>query len=537
MSHNSSSAVLANSVAYINGSIYTVDNLNPWASGFIVSPDGFFTHVGTTEEMASIANRSQLIVVDLKGNFTMPGLHDAHAHLMLSGLALTSDANIGTNVTELNFADRVQEGQCACEYINVYQNWILAGLYTNDGFPNNTIDRQYLDGAFPDTPVAVQGGSGHGVLLNTAALEVAGYDVENEPDTQGAVVFRRPDGSMTGELAENGMSKFGVALPRPGTPHVKRALLRAIQTSHQAGITSTQEASSNTMLLHALREMEKEGTLNLDIHTHLVYGPEWLSRESREDSIRLLDQAEEYRSEHVHTNFVKIVLDGIPVPPYFSHAPLNTTGGVNTTFLQILDVAEAIAEYDSRGMTVKIHCTGHGATRLALDAIEAARRNNPGGPRHEIAHNSGVHPDDYIRYSELNVTAEMSPAILFNSGLGPINEIQDFNFARMQAVNAHITIGSDWGAAPDPRLFDAVARKLEQIGDGSIERGAELALRMLTLNGAEAMGRQASVGSIEVGKKANFIVVDRDLSRGEFSGAEVLRTYFEGEKVWDAALP
>ena len=126
MSHNSSSVVLANSVAYINGSIYTVDNFNPWASGFIVSPDGFFTHVGTTEEMASIANRSQLIVVDLKGNFTMPGLHDAHAHLMLSGLALTSDANIGTNVTELNFADRVQEGQCACEYINVYQNWILA---------------------------------------------------------------------------------------------------------------------------------------------------------------------------------------------------------------------------------------------------------------------------------------------------------------------------------------------------------------------------------------------------------------------------
>ncbi|KAF2011981.1 amidohydrolase 3 [Aaosphaeria arxii CBS 175.79] len=539
MSLNISSWALApaNSVAFINGSIYTVDTTNPWASGFVVSPEGIFTHVGSTEEVASLANRSQLIVVDLKGNFTMPGIHDAHAHLMLSGLALISDANIGTNVTSFNIAERVQEGECACEYINAYQNWILAGQYTSEGFPNNTVDRQYLDTAFPDRPVAVGGGAGHGALLNTAALELAGYDVDNEPDTQGSIFLRRPDGSLTGELGETAMNKFGVSLPRPGTPHIKRALKRAMETAHRSGITSAQEASGNTMLLRALSEMEREGTVKLDVFTHIVYGPEWVSRESKDDSVRLLAEAEEFRSTHVHPNFVKIVLDGVPLPPFLSHAPLDADGKVNSTHIQVLDVAEAVNQYDRLGMTVKIHCTGEGATRMALDAIEAARKNNPGGPRHEIAHNSGVNEGDYERYAGLNVTAEMSPAAFFGSELEQGSELMDWNFAKMRSAGAHITVGSDWGAAPDPTILSFMANKLEQIGDGSIEKGAELALQMLTLNGAQAVGREREVGSIQVGKKANFIVVDRDLSRGEFAEASVLRTYFEGEKVWDAARP
>lgn len=390
MAFNLSLAAPPNSVAYINGSIYTINTLNPWASAFIVSPDGLFTHVGSTEEVASIATQSQLFTVDLKGNFTMPGIHDAHAHVMASGLALISDANIGTNVTSLNLAERVQQGECACEYINTYQNWIVAGVYNNEDFPNNTVDRQYLDGLFPDTPVAVGGGAGHGQLLNTFALELAGYDIENEPDTQGSIFLRRPDGSLTGELGETAMNKFGVSLPRPGTPHLKRAFQRAIRVAHQAGITSTQEASANTILLRALSEMDQEGDVDLDIYTHLVYGPEWVARESKDESVRLLEAAGKYKSKHVHTNFVKIVLDGVPLPPFLSHAPLDPDGNVITTHIQVLDVAEAVAEYDRQGMTVKIHCTGQGATRMALDAIEAARKSNPGGPRHEIAHNSGV---------------------------------------------------------------------------------------------------------------------------------------------------
>lgn len=131
----------------------------------------------------------------------------------------------------------------------------------------------------------------------------------------------------------------------------------------------------------------------------------------------------------------------------------------------------------------------------------------------------------------------MSPAAFFGSELEQGSELMDWNFAKMQTAGAHITIGSDWGASPEPTILRYMANKLDQIGGGSTQSGAELALRMLTLNGAQAVGKDKEIGSIEVGKKANFIVVDRDLSRGEFAEAQVLRTYFEGEKVWDAALP
>lgn len=128
----------------------------------------------------------------------------------------------------------------------------------------------------------------------------------------------------------------------------------------------------------------------------------------------------------------------------------------------------------------------------------------------------------------------MSPASFFKSELElHSNGTMDWNFAKMKAANAHITIGTDWGASPDPTVLNYVGKILGDLGDGSQEKGAERALQILTLNGAQAVGREAEVGSIEVGKKANFIVVNSDLSKGAFADAKVLRTYFEGEKVWD----
>jgi predicted amidohydrolase YtcJ len=379
------------SVAYINASVYTINTTNPWANAFIVSYDGFFTHVGSTNDILSEAKRSHLVVVDLKGRFTMPGIHDAHMHLLFSGLSLTSNATIGMDATHLNIAERVKLGSCVCEYMNAYQDWVLASAYNNQGFPDGIADRKYLDKLFPDQPVVVSGGAAHAMLLNTAALTQAGYDVENEPDIHGAKFFRRPDGSLTGELAESAMAKAALAIPAPNRAHVKRALKHAIRLAHKAGVTSTQEASSNTILLQVLNDMEKEGSLKLDVFTHIVHENEWLASESKESLQRLLEVANQYASTHIDTRFVKVMMDGVPLPPLFTHAGLNEQGDIDHSKIIPEDVADAVLKYDKKGLTVKIHCTGTGATRYALNAIEAARKSNQDGPRHEIAHNSGVH--------------------------------------------------------------------------------------------------------------------------------------------------
>ncbi|KAF2105584.1 amidohydrolase 3 [Lophiotrema nucula] len=523
-----------NSTAYINGRIYTVDPSHPWASAFIVSPDGSFKQIGSTEDILEGARGSGIVVVDLRGQFVMPGIHDAHMHLLYSGLALTSDANIGMDSTSENIAQKIKDGSCACHYAHAYGDWIQAAHYDNTGFPGLQADRKYLDSMFPNQPVMVMGGAGHSALLNTAALKRAGYNIENEPDAHGALLFRREDGSLTGEVAETAMTKAHLAFPTPSLAHVKRVLRHAIKVAHRAGVTSCQEASANTVILHALKELEEEGKLNMDIAAHIMYGPEVFAFEKKDSLHQLLDVADRFKSKHVDTNFVKIILDGVPLPPLFTHCALDERGNPDPEKVVVPDVREAIAKYDERGMTVKVHCTGHGSTRLALDSIEAARRNNPHGPRHEIAHNSGVHDDEYARYKQLNVTAEMSPAMFFTHPVTlSSNGLMDWNFPKMLAAGAHLTIGSDWGAAPDPSLFDAMEGIVEVVGNGSKEKGGEMILRMLTMNGAEAVGREKEVGSITVGKKANFIVMDRDLSKGDFEGARVLTTYFEGERVYE----
>jgi predicted amidohydrolase YtcJ len=391
MSASPSSKTPENSTAFINGRVYTIDPDHPWASAFIVSPDGLFTAVGTDESIVKVAQISHLVIIDLKGRFVMPGIHDAHMHLLYSGLALTSDANIGMDSTSDNISSKIKDAGCACHYVNAYQDWIMANMYNSEGFPGGIADRKYLDEMFPDRPVAVLGGAGHSKLLNTAALKRAGYDVDNEPDVPGGKFFRRPDGSLTGELGEAAMTKANVSMPFPSLSHIKRVLRFAINVAHRAGVTSCQEASANTLVLHALKELEDEGKLNMDISTHIVYGPEFVAHEKKESLLKLLDAADKFKSKHVDTRFVKIILDGVPLPPLYTHCPLDENGKPEDDKIIVKDVAEAVMKYDERGMTLKIHCTGHGSTRMALDAIEAARKKNPKGPRHEIAHNSGVH--------------------------------------------------------------------------------------------------------------------------------------------------
>ncbi|KAJ9652413.1 hypothetical protein H2198_008334 [Neophaeococcomyces mojaviensis] len=529
MANAFSTASSDNSVAYINGRVYTINDQVPWAEAFIVGPDGTFCAVGTTGEIETKARQQHLTTYDLRGQFVMPGIHDAHVHLLISAIAITSQARLPIQLTNTNVAEELKKGSCLCKYTHVNQDWFVANGYSVDDF-----HRSSLDAAFPDTPVMIRGGAGHSAFLNTTALKRAGYSIDSEPDGQGTCYKRDSSGHLTGEMAEMSMSKLLTSLPKPSPAHIKRVLKEAQFILHRAGVTSVQEASSNTLLLQALQNLDAEGVLKLETHTHITYAPDWIGEEPSAVLHALIDQAEAYKSKHVDTRFVKIILDGVPLEPYYTHAGLTSDGKCDSSKLFITNVHEAVQKYDARGMTMKIHCTGHGATRLTLDAFEAARKANPNGPRHEIAHCSGVHDDDYSRFKELNVTAEMSPAFFF---VHPVTEasngLMDWNFPKMLAASAHITIGSDWGAGEAPDLLPCLGAIAEKVGNGDRVLGGQKICRMLTLSGAEAMGREKELGSIEVGKKANFIAVDKDLSQGEFDDAHVLTTWFEGEIVYE----
>ncbi|KAL2830131.1 amidohydrolase 3 [Aspergillus pseudoustus] len=535
----------SDAVAYYNGKVFTVNQKQPWVTAFIVSGNGVFEAVGSDEEILKLARQRRLVQFNLDNMFIMPGIHDSHSHMLLASLHELNEAALNLEVGDTKIAQKLQDGHCICSYQSVRDDWIIANTYLAPHFPDGRPDRRYLDDMFPNTPVVVREVSSHKLLVNTAALKRLNIDDSIE-DPPGGTFLRRPDGTLTGEASEQAMSRIWMALPIVPMSHVKRGLSHAVSVCHKYGITSVQEATATTPYLYALKELEAENRLDLDIYTHILAAPTNLTGESEESITRLLDIAEGFRGKHVHPQFVKFIADGAPIPPTLTQADLDDQGRTIEKHLVVgsEQLERLVRLYDSRGKTCKVHAAGQGSVRMVLNVFEKVRTANPNGPRHEIAHCNSVHPDDVKRFEGLRITAEMSPAIFDAKPAPGLEYLSSWDFAGFLETNALVTIGSDWIVTPTPNLFQVLRPVAEKIGahfktetqDGDgltdLQRGSQIVLRLLTLNGAEAVGSQHRTGSIEVGKKANFIALDRDLTKGDFVGTQVTRTWFEGRLVF-----
>jgi predicted amidohydrolase YtcJ len=232
--------------------------------------------VGKSGEIEAIAQADNLPIYDLRQQFIMPGIHDAHVHMLASGVAMTSHVKLPMEgLSSANVAEELKKGRCLCKYTHVNVDWILGSTYLVEDFHRESLDRK-----FPDTPVVIRGGAAHSAFLNTEALKRAGNDIEDEKDSQGTRYIRDQNGYLTGEMAELSMDKVMTKLPQPSLSHVKRALRDAQHMLHRAGVTSCQEASANSSMLYGLRELETEGALKLNMHPHIVYAPEFIGEES-----------------------------------------------------------------------------------------------------------------------------------------------------------------------------------------------------------------------------------------------------------------
>lgn len=521
--------------AYVNGRIFTLDSDHPWAEALLVR-DGRFLAVGSREQILSSGSET-MDIIDLDGAMVMPSIHDAHTHLLSSGLKFKFECRLRPNANDTEIVDDL------CECVNCSRaklgNWIVGGEFNPNVFDADRLDRKFLDEAFPDTPVYLYDYTIHHAFVNSKALELAGVD-ETTPDPRGGKIVRRP-GTLepTGELVERATWKVRRAVT-PYAPDVYReAMVWAIKTSNKFGITSVQEASASLPELEVLKEMDERGELTMRVAAHLVWQEESFGGGvSCEDQEKLIGMRQNYESSHVRTNFVKCWLDGAPLPPHFTESRLDPeTGEPDYSNIQISedDLAAALISFDRQGLTLKIHCAGEGSIRVALNAIARMREENGSdGQSHEIAHCTFIHADDRKRFAELQVVAEMSPAIWHIKS--PEFAVLDagYKFRTMKDMNAHLTIGSDWIITEDPNLFPALQGMLER-GEESVDLAS--ALHMMTLAGAEAVGLSHETGSITVGKSADFIVLDRNLFEvptNMVGDTRVLQTIFEGKVIYEA---
>ncbi|KAJ4189013.1 hypothetical protein NW767_011663 [Fusarium falciforme] len=546
--HLSSSKSLADSVAFFNGRVYTVNKQQPWAEAFIVTATGVFEAVGSDAEILSIAKERRLVQFDLRKHFVMPGIHDAHTHMLVGGMMHLNESTLDLEIHDTTIGEKLHHSHCMCSYYGVRDDWVIGNSYAAFHFPDSTPDRRHLDLVWPDQPVLLREVSAHKVLLNTAGLERLGIS-DSVVDPPAGTFVRRADGTLTGELLEAATGVAWEKLPKPTLSHVKRALEHGISVCHRYGITSVQEATANTVYLHALHELESENRLNLDMYTHILSAPESVIGETDESLASLINISEGFRSKHVNPQFVNFILDGAPLPPNLTQADLDDEGcpREENIYVSKEKLFSRMQLFDSRGITCKLHAAGEGSVRLALDVIEKLREANKHGPQHEIAHCNAVHPDDVRRFASLRTTAEMSPAIFHQRvWFESVPHLGNWNFNGFLSTGSRMTIGSDWAVTPVPDLFPALAEIVDKVhgfendnvvakdGLTKLQRGGQILCRVITLGGAGAVGAGHRAGSIEVGKKSNFIVVNQDLSEGHLKGAKVLQTWFEGRLAYTA---
>jgi hypothetical protein len=516
---------------YRNGAIYTVSDQLPWARAMAVKGDRI-VYVGG-EEGAKPYIGAGTQVVDLGGSMVMPGIHDGHTHMLLAGQL----QSLACKLPAGPFNDLSIAALKACAEKLPREAWLVGSLYAPAQFPDGKPHRRYLDQAFPDRPVFLHESSLHNGLANSKALELAGI-TEASVAPPGGRLLRDETGKLTGEVLESATGVITRAIPAYTAAQNAGALLRSVRIDNQYGITSVQEAAATNETLEALAILEHDRALTLHVDTHLVWSSRLFNKQPEADVDALIGNRARYASAHVNVDNIKMFIDGAPIPPYFTQADLDAAGKpeLDKVLIEPDKLNQYVTRFDAMGLKVKMHVAGAGAAHVALDAIEHARRiNGWSGILHDLGHTNLVTVPDMVRMAALGAVGEMSPAVwqIYGGTLGDPPQ-KAWQFRTLSDHGVLLTLGTDWVVTETPNLFPGLGGMLS-FGDESLDLIS--AVRALTVNGAIATGRRKKLGSLEPGKLATFIVLDRNLFTSDpkaIAETRVLKTVFEGRVVYGA---
>jgi len=389
-------------------------------------------------------------------------------------------------------------------------------------------------------------------------LELSGIDSATE-DPNGGVIVREPGSKEpTGILFDNAYYAAMRKLPRYSDEQYEQAVRWAMTEMNKVGVTSIKDAFTARSTLAAYKRLDENGLLTMKVATSLGWGGDWIDtfEEERED----IQQREKYRGKYINTDFIKIMLDGIPptrtaamLEPYVA----NEVDGENFRGKLIHAPEQLNADVtalDAQGLTVKIHATGDRALRVALDAFEAARNaNGDSGLKHEVSHAELMAPEDLLRFAKLNVVAEACPIMWYPSPMMAAME-QEIGAERASRFwpikslydsGALVIYGSDWpSVVPDPNPWPGIESMISRKdpygvfeGEQGPEEAVDLAtaIRIFTRNGSVAAKSAQTTGSIEVGKQADFIILEQNLFEipvKDISEVKVRTTLLDGVVVY-----
>ncbi len=532
------------------GSVRTLDSRATVASAMAVA-GGRIAAIGTAAEVDRLRG-PRTRVVELRGETVLPGFQDAHVHPLHGGRAML--------LCDLHEApwdrDAYLERIRAYAESNPGEPWILGGGWAMPAFPGGTPSRRDLDALVPDRPVCLQNRDGHGVWVNTRALELAGISAGTSDPADGRIE-REPDGTPQGTLHEGAARLVDDLAPAFTQDRWEAALLAAQAHLHALGITALTDAWVEQHQVAPYAALRDGGALTM--RTSLAL---WWGRGAGLEQLAWFEEARRSAAGgRLRVSTVKLMLDGVLengtgtlLEPYLGAdgAPTANRG------IPFIDPGRLAREFapalDRAGFQLHFHAIGDRAVRTGLDAVEAVvAANGPADRRPHIAHIQVIHPADLPRFGALGVGATMQPLWACHEAqmddltvpiLGPERSGWQYPFASLERAGARLVGGSDWSVST-ANVLEEVEVAVTRVGPW--DRGAEpflpgeaisltSALRAYTAGAAWANGLDAETGVLEYGRLGDICVLDRDVydrEAGPIGDATVRLTLVEGEPVFD----
>jgi len=523
---------------YYNGKVFTVDETKPWAEAIIIN-DNKIVFVGTNTEATTFAEAGAE-KIDLQGKLVLPGFHDVHMHPMEVGSTTTSFVLSETETNAENYRTTIENASAN----DPGNHWLIGfGHSINTLFDANRSPLEIIDQAVSNRPVIIMEQTSHSMWLNSAALQKAGITVTS-PNPQGGIIMKE-GGNLSGILIDNaGDIVFQQAIAELNDTNGEYNGMTTIVLPELAkhGITSVSDARTYWKRDQHLvwKRLENDGKLTARFNLGLWAYP------SDDDVSQIASLKALYSNNEnslLKINQIKLYSDGIThnttaaLHTNYQIDYFNQTTNNGLNYFTESRIKSYIQQLESTGFDFHIHTIGNRGVTEALNAIQQAASQNG---RHRLTHVEMIDASDLIRFSQLNVTADAQVAGEFTqphnwnenaylvgntlaNNLIPIKSLAD--------ADARITLSSDWNVStlnPFVGIQNAVTRAPQNIP-------LEMAIKAYTINGAYVMRQEGKVGSLEVGKLADFVVIDRDLftiSNTQISQAKIERTIFNGVEIY-----
>lgn len=513
---------------FLGGAIYTLNDKQPWASALVVHDDRI-AYVGSDVGARAFLSKNAR-VIPLHGRMMLPGFHDAHVHPMSASLRFLR-CQLGGKTDKATLFAAIR----ACAAAHRDAAWLVGYEWSSKAFEKRPLTRTELDMLVPDRPAYIANEDGFSAWANSRALAAADIDPESNPA-----------GFVSGEMLERVHAK----IPRATEAEYRAALKLWTTKANALGITSVFDAAASPPMVEAYHAADLAKELGLRVVAAQLVDP----KRGPDQVDEMIARRDSTRGRRFRADAAKIFLDGeldqrtaALLAPYADKP--DTSGEL---FIQPDALNALTKRLDASGFLIHMHVMGDRAVEAGLDALkQAVEENGSTDPRHQLAHVGLATRRDSSRFGVVQVAANFSPGwfrpddpalTATEAAVGPERARNLFPIARIAWFSGRIVMSSDWPATsmnPLEGIEVAVTRHAPG-GIGPVNRPEQrvslaLALRAYTLNAAWVAREDEFDGSLEVGKLADLIVLDRNLFKippSSVHKARVLLTLLDGEPTY-----